>query len=148
MFRLGVLAFLGIVFLTPAVLQAQVPDWRPPSTEMPMMPTVAELQGDWHGPRAAWFRGVETLSGSAVADLRAIARATGPDGRAQVAVFSSGPVPVVIWSDRNGDGRSDMIEIFRSGGVIIQVVDASFDGRANVMRVYDSEGRLLRQTAL
>ena len=27
---------------------------------------------------------------------------------------TSGPLPVVIWSDRNGDDRADIIEIFRS----------------------------------
>ncbi|HEX6070682.1 MAG TPA: hypothetical protein VFZ18_12680, partial [Longimicrobiaceae bacterium] len=66
----------------------------------------------------------------------------------QVVRFTSGPLPVVIWSDRNGDDRADIIEIFRSGGVIIQLIDADYDGRANVLRTYDSDGELVRQERL
>jgi hypothetical protein len=51
----------------------------------------------------------------------------------------------MVWSDRNGDSRADIVEIYKSGGVIIQLIDADFDGSANVMRIYDAGGKLLRQ---
>ena len=55
---------------------------------------------------------------------------------------------MAVWSDRNGDGKSDMIEIYRGGAVVIQLIDADFDGRANVVREYDSSGSLSRETRL
>jgi hypothetical protein len=147
MFRSRVLLPLLLLLVAPGVGGAQVPDWRPPAAEMPMMPTAAEVRGDWRTPNAAWFRGVEGVTGAAVSSLRATGEATS-SGRTQMVRFSNGAVPAVVWSDRNGDGRADMIEIFRSGGVIIQVIDANFNGRANVMRVYDSEGKLLSQNPI
>jgi hypothetical protein len=122
-------------------------DWRPPGRAMPMMPLMAELSGDWLGPRAAWFRGTEGISGIAVSQLRPMGE-KGAGDHAQVVRFNGGPIPAVVWSDRNGDNRADMIEIFRTGGVIIQVIDADFDGQANVLRVYDASGRLLREERL
>jgi hypothetical protein len=147
MFHPRMLLPLVLLLLAPCIAGAQVPDWRPPSVDMPMMPTAAELQGDWRTPNAVWFRGVDAVSGAAVSSLRATGEAPA-GGRAQIVRYTNGPVPAVVWSDRNGDGRADMIEIFRSGGVIIQVIDANFNGRANVIRVYDSEGKLLSQNPL
>jgi hypothetical protein len=54
----------------------------------------------------------------------------------------------MVWQDRNGDGRADIVEIFRGGGVIVQVIDADYDGQANVLRRYDSGGALLREERL
>lgn len=124
--------------------EAQELRWTPPAREMPPMPRMAELGGDWLGSRAAWFSGVDRLAGVALSELRAQGEPRGADV-AQVARFSRGPMPVVVWSDRNGDARSDMIEIYRTGGVIVQLIDADFDGAANVIRYYDASGRLLRE---
>jgi hypothetical protein len=66
----------------------------------------------------------------------------------QVVRFTNGPLPVVVWSDRNGDGRADMIDIYRRGGVIIQVIDPDYNGSADVMRIYNPDGSLLRQDNL
>jgi hypothetical protein len=53
---------------------------------------------------------------------------------------ASTPVPVAVWSDRNGDGKSDMIEIYRRGQVAFQLIDADYDGTANVIREYNAAG--------
>jgi hypothetical protein len=144
--RLLLSAFL--LFLAPAAASAQGPDWRPPSAAMPMMPRAAEIQGDWLGPRADWFRGLDGVAGVGASGLRATGEPRGGSDHVQIARFTSGPLPVVIWSDRNGDDRADIIEIFRSGGVIIQVIDADYNGSANVIRTYDASGELLRQERL
>jgi hypothetical protein len=147
---LALLALPVLLLAEPSVtpLAAQGAEWRPPSTEMPLMPRVAELGGDWLGTRAAWFSGVEGISGVAPARLSAGGDRRRGSDFLQVARFGQGPVPVVVWSDRNGDDRADMIEIFRSGGVIIQLIDADYNGRANVLRVYDGRGQLVREERL
>jgi hypothetical protein len=137
-----------------AALAALVPDrsaaqeWRPPSREMPMMPAAAELAGNWIGPRADWFIGVGDISGVQPSELNAVGQGRAGSGSALVVHFNSGPLPVVVWQDRNSDGRSDIIEIYRSGGVVIQVIDADYDGQANVMRVYEAGGTLRREERL
>lgn len=123
-------------------------DWRPPDRAMPMMPRVADLTGDWLGPRDAWFQGVPGIAGVQPTALRAAGERRAGSDYAQIARFNSGPLPVVVWSDRNGDDRADLIEIFRQGGVIIQLIDADYDGTANVLRVYDATGKLLREDRL
>jgi hypothetical protein len=135
-----------LVLCAPAVGRAQ--SWRPPSNEMPLMPRAAEIRGDWLGPRAAWFQGLDGVAGVGASGLRASGDARSGSEHVQVVRFTSGPLPVVIWSDRNGDDRADIIEIFRSGGVIIQLIDADYDGRANVLRTYDADGELVRQERL
>lgn len=139
------LLFVLLLIAVPVVAAAQ--DWNPPSTQMPMMPSVAEIRGDWLGGRADWFRGLDAVAGVAASSLRASGD-PGRGDRVQIARFSSGPLPVVIWSDRNGDERADVIEIYRSGGVVVQVIDADYDGRANVIRRYDESGTLLSQERL
>lgn len=129
----------------PVRAQAQGPSWKPPSREMPTMPRQSDLRGDWLGPRRAWFQGVEAVSGAAPSSLRAVGERRAGSDYLQMARFTSGPLPVVVWSDRNGDRRADIVEIYRGGGVVIQLIDADFDGSANVMRVYDAGGKLLRQ---
>jgi hypothetical protein len=129
----------------PAAARAQGPQWKPPTREMPMMLSQSDLHGDWLSSRKAWFQGVEGISGAAPASLRATGEAKSGSKYLQMVRFTSGPLPVVVWSDRNGDGRADIVEIYKSGGVIIQVIDADFDGSANVVRVYDAGGKLLRQ---
>lgn len=141
--------FCGALLLLAApAARAQAPDWRPPSRQMPQMPQRADLTGDWLSPRSGWFRGVEGVSGVATSALRASGEPRAGSDVLQVARFMNGPIPAVIWSDRNSDGRADTIEILRSGGIIIQLIDADFDGSANVLRVYDSAGKLLRETPM
>jgi hypothetical protein len=148
--RIPLLAALALalsLLVAPRAEAQSGTDWRPPSRAMPMMPRMAELQGDWRGAHTGWFDGTDQISGIAVAQLRAMGE-KGAGDHAQVVRFSGGPIPAIVWSDRNGDNRADMIEIFRTGGVIIQVIDADFDGQANVLRVYDASGRLLREERL
>ena len=144
------LAMVGLAAMSaiPSRLVAQDGEWNPPSREMPVMPRVSELRGDWHSPRAAWFRGVDGVAGVGVSALQASGEPRSGNAHAQLVRFSDGPVPVVVWTDRNGDTRADMIEIFKAGGIIIQLIDADFDGAANVVRVYDSQGKLLRQNQM
>lgn len=136
-----------LLLFVPALGAAQA-TWRPPTTEMPTMPRAAEIRGDWLGPRAQWFRGLEEVAGVGASSLRATGEPRSGSEYVQIARFNSGPLPVVVWSDRNGDDRADIIEIFRSGGVIIQLIDADYDGRANVIRTYDSGGTLVNQERL
>lgn len=140
----------ALLALTAPPVQAQSagPQWRPPTRSMPMMPRIVELDGDWLAPRSSWFDGVDGISGVQPAMLRGAGEARAGSEYTQIARFSSGPVPAVVWSDRNGDHRADLIEIFRQGGVIIQLIDADYDGNANVVRVYDSSGALLREDRL
>ena len=142
---LRALPFVFLLLAAPALAAAQ--EWNPPSAQMPMMPSISEIRGDWMGPRAEWFRGLNAVAGVGAASLRASGD-PGRGDRVQIARFSSGPLPVVIWSDRNGDERADVIEIYRSGGVVVQVIDADYDGRANVIRRYDESGTLLGQERL
>lgn len=144
MHRSFLVALLALGLAAPAA-RAQAPSWRPPAREMPQMPRISELRGDWMGPRAAWFQSTDGVTGVAPASLRAAGEARSGSDVAQIARFGSGPVPAIVWSDRNGDGRADMIELFHSGGVIVQLIDADYDGGANVMRVYDARGKLLRE---
>jgi hypothetical protein len=54
----------------------------------------------------------------------------------------------VVWQDRNGDGVADIIEILWSGGVVVQVIDADYNGQANALRTYDASGKLTGETRL
>jgi hypothetical protein len=117
-------------------------DWRPPGTGMPDMPAMSELSGsDWLAPRAQWFRGISGV------DAGALVAVGEPRGSAvvQLVRFRNGPMPAVVWSDRNADGRADLIELFRRGSVVIQLIDADYDGNANVLRIYDASGALIRE---
>jgi hypothetical protein len=121
---LGLLLAVG----TPAAAQ----EWSPPSRQMPAM----QVADGWQGGMAGWF-----LPGTTLNTVRAQA------DRSYVR-FSAGPRPVAAWSDRNGDGKSDMVELFRGGGVAYQLVDSDYDGRADVLRVYDEGGQLQRTQRL
>ena len=133
-----------------AILLASSPahaqEWRPSTSEMPTMPRIDEMTGAWTNSRAVWFSGVESISGIAPSQLRPVGEGRG--ATAQVVRFNNGPAPVMVWQDRNGDGRADIVEIFRGGGVMVQVIDADYDGQANVLRRYDSGGALLREERL
>jgi hypothetical protein len=139
-------ALAVICLATAADANAQAaPQWRPSTTEMPMMPSGAELQGNWIAGREAWFAGVDAVTGSGAQGLRASGTPRPGGTRSQVARFLRGPIPVVVMTDRNGDDRADMIEYFRNGTLIVQVIDADYSGRANAMRVYDESGALVRE---
>jgi hypothetical protein len=140
--------FTFAALLLMAANEAEGQQWRPSSTEMPAMPRMSDLSGDWLGPNAAWFSGVAAISGVEPSQLRAAGEPRRGASDTQVVRFNNGPVPVVIWQDRNADGRADIIEIYRSGGVIVQVIDADYDGRANVVRTYDAGGRLAGEERL
>jgi hypothetical protein len=138
-------AALAMILFPGAATLANAQDWRPPSADMPTMPSMAELGGNWIGANSAWFSGVGAVSGVDSGSLNAVGQGRSGSAQAQVVHFNSGPLPVVSWQDRNGDGKADVVEIFRGGGVIIQVIDADYNGRANVMRVYEPGGRLARE---
>lgn len=140
-----IVAVIGILLTAASGVEAQ--EWRPSTRQMPAMPAMSELSGDWLGPRASWFSGIAAVSGVDPAQLRAAGDPL-PGGATQVVRFTQGPVPVVVWQDRNADGRADLIEIYRGGGVVVQVIDADYDGVANVVRYYDSSGGLVREERL
>jgi hypothetical protein len=140
---LAVLTTLSLAAALPAGAQ-----WRPASTNMPVMPTSAELQGEWVRSVGGWFSGVERIAGVGVQGLRAAGNARAGSNHTQVTRLMNGPVPVVVLTDRNGDNRADMIEIFNSGSLVAQVIDADYNGQANVMRLYDASGALVREERL
>jgi hypothetical protein len=139
------LAILAVLAL-PSGAPAQ--EWNPPSRTMPSMPTADQLRSDWRAAVRPWFDGVEAASGMEIAGLRAQPEGRSAQGQAKFVRFMSGPYPVAVWSDRNSDGRADLIEIYRRGVLAYQVIDADYDGAANVLRVHDASGRLLREERL
>jgi hypothetical protein len=139
------LLFLGVPTVPAA---AQENDWRPPGRSMPTMPELAELSAPgWMSSRAEWFRGLERSAGVGAAALRPVGEPrTG--GTARVVRYLAGPLPVVVWSDRDEDGDADLIEIYRSGSVVVHLVDPDYDGIADVLRRYDLSGRLISEERL
>ena len=135
---------LLLVLPTEAASQSR-PEWDPPAREMPTMPLMAELAGDWRSTLQLWFRGVDRVSGVALAEITAAGEPGPARDRAHLVRFSGELIPVALWTDRNGDGRLDMLELFRDGAVAIQLVDANYDGAADVLRVLDPSGALLSQ---
>lgn len=123
--------------------QPDIPDWSPPSAQMPAMPTVDDLRGDWRAALADWFGGVDRVAGISTGNLQAEGEGAGMGGEYEFVRFSSGHLPVMAWSDRSGNGRADLVEIFRNGRVVIQVIDAGYDGRADTVRYYDAGGELI-----
>jgi hypothetical protein len=142
------ISFLLVIGVLTSVGSAEAQDWRPATRQMPTMPQMSELSGDWLNSSSGWFSGIEAVAGVDPSRLRAVGEARRGSPSAQVVRFNHGPVPAVVWQDRNGDGRADMVEIFRGGGVVVQVVDADYDGQANVLRRYDSGGSLVREERL
>jgi hypothetical protein len=115
---------------------------------MPQMPQVADLSDEWMTQRSGWFAGAAPMAGVQPSALRISGEARRGSQAAQVVRASAGPLPVVVWQDRNGDNRADMIEIYKAGGVVLQMIDADYDGSANVVRVYDARGNLVREDRL
>jgi hypothetical protein len=131
----------GSLLLLAALTTAAAPrpqEWAPPSRQMPSMPSSAELAGGWRGSLGGWFNGL----GVSVAAVRA----DGEGGaHTRFVRFSVEMRPVETWSDRNGDGRADLVEVFRDGGMVARLVDADYDGTANSLRRYDASGALARE---
>ena len=119
---------------------ASAQEWSPPSRQMPAMLSSDALGGSWRASAAGWF-----LPGTPVAEVRAAGQG---GGTPRFVRFTAGARPVAAWSDRNGDGRCDMLEIYRGGSVAYQLIDADYDGTANVLRVYDDSGSLQREQRL
>lgn len=129
---------LALAVLAARPLPAQ--EWSPPSRQMPQMPAQSELDGAWRGSLGAWFSG----TGAATDQVRATGEGTRA-GRPLMVRFTGNMRPVEVWSDRNGDGRADLIEVYRGGALAYQLVDADYDGSANVLRVYGPGGALARE---
>ena len=140
--RIPLVAGAAAALLVALAAPAKAQDWTPPSRHMPDMPALAELDGGWRGSLGVWLAG----SGSAVDQLRAVGEGSGP--RARLVRFLAGVRPAAVWTDRNGDGKADMIELFRGGARAYMLIDADYDGAANVLRVYDAGGSLAREVAL
>lgn len=133
-----VLAAAGsLALLAAAARPAGAQEWTPPGKQMPEMPTTQQLSSQGAGAAGAWARGVEVS--------QARGEGAGGGGRVKFVRFLAGVRPVLTWSDRNGDGKADMVEVYRNGALAYQVVDADYDGTANVMRVYDAGGNLSRE---
>ena len=127
---------------------ADAQEWRPPSRSMPSMPQASEVSASWMSSNNSWFGSAARAAGVDAGSLRVSGEGRQSGGQVQVVRVTSGPLPVVVWQDRNGDARADLIEIFRSGSVIIQLIDADYDGAANVLRVYDASGKLVSEDRL
>jgi hypothetical protein len=148
MFRSLALALLVLLATSIDAPAADAQAWNPGAREMPLMPERTELSGDWLTSRAQWFNGLQEAAGVAPSELRATGEGRSASNRTQVVRFANGTRPAMTWSDRNGDGRADIIEVFRNGVLIHQLIDADYSGRANVLRTYDSQGTLVSETRL
>jgi hypothetical protein len=114
-------------------------EWTPPSRQMPEMPAAAELGGGWRGSLGAWFRGVDF----SLDQIRAMGEGGG--ARPRFVRYSADMRPVEQWSDRNGDGGADLIELFRDGALSSRLIDADYDGSADLLHSYDRSGALARE---
>jgi hypothetical protein len=114
-------------------------EWNPPSRQMPQMPATADLAGGWRGSLGSWFNGL----GVSVAGVRA--EGDGGGARPRFVRFTADMRPVEQWSDRNGDGRADLVEVYRNGALAYRLVDADYDGTANSLRAYDASGAVSRE---
>lgn len=134
----------GAALAAPDAARSQ--DWRPPSRQMPPMPDRGALQGGGASAAGAWLGSMAGASGTAAGEVRAAGEGGG--ARAKFVRFTSGVFPIATWSDRNGDGKADLIELFRGGDRVYQLIDPDYDGTANVLRVYSPSGELLREERL
>jgi hypothetical protein len=131
----------GLLVLAALVGAAPYPgqEWSPPSRQMPQMPASSDLAGGWRGSLGGWFNGL----GVSIAAVRA--EGDGGGARPRFVRFTANMRPVEQWSDRNGDGRADMVEVYRNGALAFRLVDADYDGTANSFRSYDTSGTVSRE---
>ena len=135
------LVIAAATLLLAGAAERRAQEWTPPSRTMPEMPTAATLGGSWQGGLDGWFPG-------GTGGVSARGEGAGAQGRLQYARFTGGVRPVATWSDRNRDGRCDMLEIFRSGALAYRLVDADYDGTADVLVAYDASGNVVKETRL
>lgn len=138
----ALLLAVGVPCVAPPRAAAQ--DWQPPSRSMPAMPRAADLAGSWRSATGAWGGSLQRMSGVPLAEIRAAAEATDRKDPPTFVRFTGAARPVAAWSDRNGDGTADLVELFRGGAKAAEVIDADFDGRADAVRHFDRSGKLLR----
>jgi hypothetical protein len=132
---------VGAVLLVAASRPARAQEWRPASKSMPAMPAPGEVNESWVGQQAGWLAG-------GVAGISA--RPEGVSGgKARFVRFNGQDMRMAgAWSDRNGDGRCDMVEVYnRDGTLTAQLLDPSYSGTASVLRLY-ADGKLLREERL
>ncbi|HEU0076854.1 MAG TPA: hypothetical protein VFQ76_04340 [Longimicrobiaceae bacterium] len=137
-------AVVALAVLTAVRLRAQQQDWTPPSRDMPEMPASSQLSGGWRGGLGSWFHGVGEGLDAIRADGEGLSRDAG-GSRPRFVRFMGGARPVAEWTDRNGDGRADLVEVFRNGALAYRLIDADYDGTANVLRAYDASGAVARE---
>jgi hypothetical protein len=134
-------AAVGAVLLVAASRPARAQEWRPASKSMPAMPAPGEVNDAWVGQQASWLAGG---TGGVSARPEGVA-----GGKARFVRFNGKDMRMAgAWSDRNGDGRCDMLEVYnRDGALAAQLLDPSYSGTASVLRVY-SDGKLVREERL
>ncbi len=141
-------AWLFSMISAGALLAAGTPanaqEWTLPTRQMPAMPAMSALPSGWQGAAGAWTAAAARLAGVPAGQIRGAGEAAGGSGRAAFVRFTGDARPVATWTDRNGDGRCDVLELFRSGILAVQVVDADYDGQADAIRHFDSAGKPLR----
>jgi hypothetical protein len=130
--RLAVAALVLGLWLAVDAAAAAAQEWSPPSRQMPSMQQASD--GSF---TSRWLIPDPNRSGEI--------RSSASSGFVR---FSAGPRPVAAWSDRNGDGRSDMLQLYRGTAMAYQLVDADYDGTADVLRIYDGNGQLQREVRL
>lgn len=123
-------------------------EWAPPTRQMPQMPRTADLGGAWRSAAGAWGASAQQLSGVALGSMRASGDPAPRSDQAVFVRFTGDARPVANWSDRNGDGRADMVELFRDGTTAVQVIDADYDGTADAVRHFDASGNPTRTETL
>lgn len=134
----GLAAVVAALAVLAAVRLGAQQDWSPPSREMPQMPPKSELGGGWRASLAAWFRGAdEGMDG-----IRA--QGEGGGARPQLVRFMGGARPVAEWTDRNGDGRADLVAEYKDGQLARVRRDTNFDGAPDVWSFYRG-GQLVRE---
>lgn len=143
-------SLLLLVLLLAAALpaHAQDPGWRPSSTSMPAMPRMTELQGGWQNSVGPWLQEITRFSGVPAGEVRALGETTGGSDQARFVRFAQGYFTLGTWNDRNGDGRCDMIELYRDKVLRVQLIDANQDGRIDVVRYHDASGKFIREDPL
>lgn len=131
---------VGAVLLVAASRPARAQEWRPASKSMPAMPAPGDVNEAWVGRQGGWLAG-----GTSGISARPEGVAA---GKARFVRFNGQDMRMAgAWSDRNGDGRCDMVEVYRDGALAAQLLDPAYSGTASVLRVY-ADGKLVREERL
>ncbi|CAA9297098.1 MAG: hypothetical protein AVDCRST_MAG68-87 [uncultured Gemmatimonadetes bacterium] len=133
---------VGAVLLVAASRPVRAQDWRPPAgSPMPAMPAPGDVNEAWVGRQARWLAG-----GPAGISARPEGVAA---GKARFVRFNGQDMRMAgAWSDRNGDGVCDMVEVYNGDGALTaQLLDPAYSGKPSVLRVY-ADGKLVREERL